>query len=417
MNPYGRGSGYGAPGSGYGSSGSGYGASGSGYRVPGPAGSGSSASASGSGAGQNLARPRMYPAAQVLLTRHFAQNGLLMREWMFMTPQQLAHDPGSPREAQFDPSAPEKWGWTVDDTRVDRPRNQEIYGRVLNGLRGVSHNGIKTTVRDGGEPVQLGQGSVIWTTLNQDEPYTIGNVQQQATDAFYSTIFVRSSKLIIVEGALSPKCSLESPLPPNLMPELQHWSDLIFLRWARHLEVGPLTPSRPMPSPHWVMVRGVNQPDEVLGLISYLVQTYSGQSDRIPEWPGMTFPIGTYGFNALLGTPIGKAIAMFLITHKQRFMSKRGEGGLYTVDSITVFMLPHDSAEDPPAPSLMFHIKEIDGKGYSPRKILEEHQRLELETAGSGVGKPFPYPVTPSNDHPWASAGISSPQAGSSRRG
>lgn len=203
------------------------------------------------------------------------------------------------------------------------------------------------------------------------------------------------------------------PRAEHLLPELQHWSDITFIDYAKLLQISPapntLGLSNPIGHPKWIMARGISRSIEALKLISYCVKTYTGET-KIPDWPGTTFPIGTYCYNALMGINIGKAIGAFLVTHKQRYAVRKSLDSLLTVDSITIFTMPEDVEEDVQRPSLLFHIRQVS----AIKDIYTTHSRAGLETPGSGIGKQFPFPMEPVMADSMTS---NDPQAGSSRQG
>lgn len=90
---------------------------------------------SGSSSGKAPARSFMLRPAAIEETIAFAQAGSRMREWMFMTPEELAQAPGAPREATFAAQDLKTWGWTRLEAE---PAGKSIpYANTFNGLKGV----------------------------------------------------------------------------------------------------------------------------------------------------------------------------------------------------------------------------------------------------------------------------------------
>lgn len=153
--------------------------------------------------------------------------------------------------------------------------------------------------------------------------------------------------------------------------------------------------------PSWILVRAFDEPpysaSGAMRAISYCVATYSGP-DKYSAWPVITFPVGTYCFNAIMGINIGKAIGRLLITHMERFAAKRDSESGYAVDSITVFLMPGDDKDEYQHPSLLFHISKVDSHRWGDIELeamYKNNAEAGLEAPGSGIGETPPHPVTP----------------------
>lgn len=124
------------------------------------------------------------------------------------------------------------------------------------------------------------------------------------------------------------------------LPEVGYWSDIGFIEFSRLGHFGFTSPEdfaeadpprrgafrRP---PKWILVPLVWGPNPTLTVISHCLISYGLTS--IPTWENrVTFPIGSFCFEAILGTQHGTSLAWFLINHKYRF-------GKATLLSVTIF--------------------------------------------------------------------------------
>lgn len=137
-----------------------------------------SGSGSGSGSGKAPARFYMLQAAAVEDTYGFAQAGSRMREWMFTTPEELAQVPEAPKEARFSARALPRWGWVRSDIpREEHEESAQVYGNLLNGLKGVGDRSKKWVLSQ--DKVRLTRESTTTSVAIQQKPYKVDGQQVQ----------------------------------------------------------------------------------------------------------------------------------------------------------------------------------------------------------------------------------------------
>jgi len=117
--------------------------------------------------------------------------------------------------------------------------------------------------------------------------------------------------------------TLGEPLPedwPTMLPDVQRWSDLVWIMWAR--EAGPKVSTLKYIFKHDVITHETRE---------VMAQAAGANEDGdLPEWPGKTFRLGDPRFEALLGTPHGRGVVYLLTQHSIGLTGK-------SIESITVF--------------------------------------------------------------------------------
>lgn len=214
------------------------------------------------------------------------------------------------------------------------------------------------------------------TQWRQDKPYarTVDangqQVYQVATLASHSqvTSTAKNAGVIIILDAFDPKymssgLGTRQPLPDDELPWVGLWSDIAYLEYAKIGAIENWQPADATPSgqprffrvpPKWILIPEVWGPIETLSMISHCVASY--QLAGLPAWENrITFPIGSFCFNVLMGVPHPGAIATFFIKHKYRF-------GEATVGSITVFGSGKIGNDGYDMPSMLFWITRVDKK-------------------------------------------------------
>ncbi|KXT13099.1 hypothetical protein AC579_2163 [Pseudocercospora musae] len=254
-----------------------------------------------------------------------------------------------------------KAGWTKEDSsHFDLAQHLQPYRAMLNGLQGSDDNYIADAHRtEGGnteivEPISLTTNSVERLRYRQNQSYMAGGTQQSANGAVYTNLLARTNGLLVVEQAYGPKHmtggddagSPTTPRPDHLLPS--------------RLRVTP---------PRWILVSEVSSPALDMSLISYCVQNYA-RTTHIPAWPGVTFAFGTFCYNVMLGTEMGRELANMLISNKTSMFYKD-----WTLMAVTVFMSPRANPS-----TLRGRAKNI---------------KAGFDKPGAGVGRPTPEPILP----------------------
>ncbi|KAK4495009.1 hypothetical protein PRZ48_013336 [Zasmidium cellare] len=146
------------------------------------------------------------------------------------------------------------------------------------------------------------------------------------TQASFNGIYNPARGVIISDGIWSPR---HHGAHGNAVPEISQWSDVTFLQWQE------LTKDNGMLDKLQFVVHPNILPGVAKDIMKYLA------NDKLDEAkpPGYSFNLGTDGFAALLGSPLGAGTAYLLAQHKKQLGWKR-------VQSIKIFTVgQQESAE------------------------------------------------------------------------
>ncbi|KAF2212892.1 hypothetical protein CERZMDRAFT_84494 [Cercospora zeae-maydis SCOH1-5] len=124
--------------------------------------------------------------------------------------------------------------------------------------------------------------------------------------------------------------------------KLTRWSDVTFLQYGYLMTTGELgvktpnflkeapegtVPTHKKGAPTWFLQHDIEVIDELTDVVEFCLGTYHNW--KLTSWPGVTFPTGSYCYDALLGTDSGSGVAMFFI--RNRMTLGRGILGSVTV--------------------------------------------------------------------------------------
>ncbi|GIZ49149.1 hypothetical protein CKM354_001218500 [Cercospora kikuchii] len=125
--------------------------------------------------------------------------------------------------------------------------------------------------------------------------------------------------------------------------KLGRWSDVTFLSYGLLVTAGEggernkdflnEAPEGYMPvqkklAPTWFLQHDIEVLDELADVVEFCLGTY--HKWKLASWPGVTFPIGSFCYLALLGTETGSELAMFFVRHRMAI-------GRAMFGSVTVF--------------------------------------------------------------------------------
>ncbi|KAF7188180.1 hypothetical protein HII31_10465 [Pseudocercospora fuligena] len=144
-------------------------------------------------------------------------------------------------------------------------------------------------------------------SLTHSIPVTKAGKQYDPTEADYDTYINAKDGMILTSSIFSPDgmnvLYAEEDRAENL-PELKHWSDVLFLVWDRYAKGHQL---------RHIVVVDVQNPRT-----KQRVEAVTGKKTAPPLWPGVDFSLPTDKAKALLDTPVAKGIAFLLSQHKQQ---------------------------------------------------------------------------------------------------
>ncbi|EUC33421.1 hypothetical protein COCCADRAFT_96195 [Bipolaris zeicola 26-R-13] len=139
-------------------------------------------------------------------------------------------------------------------------------------------------------------------------PRTVLALQTGATYEF--AVNIRDGA-IVARTTMSPSAAVRHPFSwgrearPQELPELQHVTDIYWGFWKMH-----------NPNVRNFRVYGVQDVIEDHTVLLVARALRNRRKFALEIWPGVMFEKGSEEFMALIGSPIGKTIAGFLITHK-----------------------------------------------------------------------------------------------------
>ncbi|PPJ59871.1 hypothetical protein CBER1_04947 [Cercospora berteroae] len=125
--------------------------------------------------------------------------------------------------------------------------------------------------------------------------------------------------------------------------KLGRWSDVTFLSYGLLVTAGEggemnkdflneapegYTPVHKRLAPIWFLQHEIEVLDELDDVVHFCLGTY--HKWKLASWPGVTFPIGSFCYLALLGTETGSELAMFFVRHRMAI-------GRAIFGSVTVF--------------------------------------------------------------------------------
>lgn len=176
----------------------------------------------------------------------------------------------------------------------------------------------------------------------------------------------------------------QPPKPDYLLPPVRQWSDITYV--DQFLDKYPMRSDQKTVPFKWFLIQEITAPTSTLGIISYCLQNRYNL-DHIPEWPGVTFAMGTDCFNALLASPNSCGIGWYLITHKFRFQN-------YALLSVTVFRSQRDPAESDglQIPSLLWYGEPVTQK---MRQQLNDNIMSNQQNPNQAP----PWPLAPVQQH------------------
>lgn len=127
-------------------------------------------------------------------------------------------------------------------------------------------------------------------------------------------------------------------------------------------------------APRWIVFRSIADHD-ALSTISYCLRQHTPLQAVPPLVPhlararGVSFPIGTECFYALLATKHGNDVWKFLLRHPSKFRNS-------VITSIHAFQVPddRDNASGSPLPSLIFRLEPLEGRTALLQQIEQQNQ-------------------------------------------
>ncbi|KAJ5584303.1 uncharacterized protein N7459_004103 [Penicillium hispanicum] len=162
--------------------------------------------------------------------------------------------------------------------------------------------------------------------ISWEQAKDVTNEEKQlvpASTAEYINYFNTVDAAIIADMNISPQeiagdCG-------ELLPDLQKWSDVVFLQWQGLYQ----TANKPLEAPKYVIQKGVAN-----SATKQAARKALGKGADFDDWSeikdGKTFRQGEDEYWALLASPLGRGSAWFLTQHKPQF-------GLMTVSEITLW--------------------------------------------------------------------------------
>ncbi|KAF2168946.1 hypothetical protein M409DRAFT_52930 [Zasmidium cellare ATCC 36951] len=220
--------------------------------------------------------------------------------------------------------------------------------------------------------------------------------ERPATGAVYETLINLGQEVMVVTSAYGPKymSSLSTP-DGKPLPEKQ-LSEGLFVHWGDRARARLEATTFKLDPPKWVLINQVQGPSDTLGIVSRCLRRYGWATQQLPTWEDrITFPIGTYCYSAILGTPNSNGIAMFLITHKFRLKTS-------TIASVTVYGSGSRNGEGQEVPSLLWYIS----KERSVRRFRNENEAYQENNPEDNDITEVPHrlqpqPVDPRGDDCW----------------
>lgn len=140
------------------------------------------------------------------------------------------------------------------------------------------------------------------------------------------------------------------------------------------MKMYPKEPSkgkRIRPPPAYYLFKAIRQPEETLAVMHYCLHKDRGL-DEAPVWPdAVTFPFGTYCFDALLATKNAQSVAWMLINYPNLWSGR-------VLTSVLNFRFAADGE-----PSMMWTVNKANEQAA---KMLRENTQAETQSAVQGGG-------------------------------
>lgn len=265
----------------------------------------------------------------------------------------------------------QKSGWkrTTEDTGVD-PTTHAPY---LIGLDNVE--GFQTVNK-----ITMKQ-AWVHSTFTQEKRYTrmINGAPrwQQPTFAVHEQISsgAPAAGVIIILNALDPKFMVGvrtgQTLPDEVLPEVGSWSDVGYLEYGRIAHFPTFKPDEALQgrpalgrsAPRWFIMPAVWGPLSSLSVVSHCL--FGSGLLALPTWENrVTYPIGSFCFEAILGTPHGTPLASFLITHKYRL-------GDVALGSVTIYGSGVIGLDGYELPSMLWWAGTVRTKALTGKTLAE----------------------------------------------
>lgn len=288
----------------------------------------------------------------------------------------------------------QQWGWQIRYYVSAVSRNLGAPG--LSAESGSTSYGVARALRqlgksdkdrqDGGRisVIHVYHGNPeLGVSIDQQTYTRPGEVARRYTGAQYIYGFSTVDGTIVNLNIRSPAHAARQrnpPVPDWQMPALRSLSDIQYAIWAAEF-----TTVNGINSLEWYFIASILNEETRQLIRGALIQAgHNGQELPLTPWPGLWVPGNSLTGLTLLGSPLGRTLAYFLIQHKPTL-------GNMWVDGVVIF---HGDTSHR-APCLAFHVR-LPG----PRSLLPgDPDPQDFNRPWKPTEKPHYFIPDPRNPH------------------
>ncbi|KAK4618349.1 hypothetical protein CLAFUW4_12218 [Fulvia fulva] len=203
-------------------------------------------------------------------------------------------------------------GWSRNDRTGERlpPPVQEIH--KLDGVQGLRQMDTHPT-----PPVSLHRAGWVWAELDHNRRYLYDGTQEPPAGWSFHGLYNRHQRAIVITRAYGKDINTTPyPLPPThdqflqRPPGIYEWSQLT---WMEFRKIQMREHCKPIRTAMFPALEGT--PEDVY-FFRYAGNRLRNSNVPLPPKPGFTFPIGSYGHQLLLGTPLGQQMSRLMYENK-----------------------------------------------------------------------------------------------------